>query len=48
MTGKAFLLKIVAENAPDFSLIEEVKPPDVYREAQGKGSKTLIFKKLKK
>ncbi len=48
MTGKAFLLKAMQENAPDFTLIDEVKPPDVYKETQGKGTKILIFIKLEK
>jgi len=48
LTGKAFLLKTMQENASDFKLVDEVKPPDVYKETQGKGTKILIFKAIAK
>ena len=43
LTGKEFLLKTMQDLAPDFRLIDEIKPPDVYKETQGKGTKILIF-----
>ncbi|MEH6455291.1 MAG: class I SAM-dependent methyltransferase [Cocleimonas sp.] len=45
LTGKEFLLNTMQDNASDFSLIEEVKPPSVYKDMQGKGTKILIFKR---
>jgi len=44
LTGREFLLKAMFENAPQFNLTDEIKPPDVYKETQGKGTKILIFK----
>lgn len=44
LTGREFLVKAMTENAPQFNLIDEIKPPDVYKETQGKGTKVLIFK----
>ncbi len=46
LTGKEFLLEAMQENAPDFILIDEIKPPAVYKETQNKGTKILIFKAL--
>ena len=43
-TGKEFLLDAVRKNAPNINLIKEIKPPDVFKETQGKGSQVLIFK----
>ena len=48
LTGKEFLLEAMQENAPDFRLIDEIKPPAVYKETQGKGTKILIFKQVEK
>ena len=45
LTGKAFLLKAISENAPEFRLIKELMPPEVYKETQGKGTKILVFKR---
>ena len=45
-TGKEFLLEMMQENAPDFILINEIRPPAIYKETQGKGTKILIFKKV--
>lgn len=44
LTGKDFLLKTMQGNAPNFRLVDEIKPPDVYKETQNKGTKILIFK----
>ncbi|MGK0270321.1 MAG: 23S rRNA (cytosine1962-C5)-methyltransferase [Cocleimonas sp.] len=44
ITGKEFLLQAMQENAPDFHLIDEIKPPSVFKDIQGKGTKILIFK----
>jgi len=43
--GRDFLINHMAELAPSFSLIEEIKPPAVYVEAEGKGLKVLCFKR---
>lgn len=43
LTGKEFLLKAVQEYAPNLTLIEEIKPPKVYKETQDKGTKILVF-----
>ncbi|RLA24829.1 MAG: methyltransferase [Gammaproteobacteria bacterium] len=40
-----FLLEHMAELAPTYRYIEEIKPPEVYVEAEGKGLKVLCFKK---
>jgi 23S rRNA (cytosine1962-C5)-methyltransferase len=40
-----FLLKHMAELAPTYRYIEEIKPPEVYVEAEDKGLKVLCFKK---
>jgi 23S rRNA (cytosine1962-C5)-methyltransferase len=39
-----FLLDNMSELAPSYQFIEEIKPPEVYIDAQGKGLKVLIFK----
>ena len=46
LTGKVFLVNIMKENAPDFSLIDEIRPPKVYKETQDKGTKILIFRQI--
>jgi len=43
--GRDFLLDLMAELAPSYQLIDEIKPPDVYREAEAKGLKVLCFKR---
>jgi len=40
-----FLLEHMAELAPTYHYIEEIKPPEVYVEAEDKGLKVLCFKK---
>jgi len=40
-----FLLEHMAELAPTYRYIEEIKPPEVYVEAEDKGLKVLCFKK---
>jgi 23S rRNA (cytosine1962-C5)-methyltransferase len=40
-----FLLSHMAELAPTYQYIEEIKPPAVYAEAEDKGLKVLCFKK---
>lgn len=42
---RQFLIKLMTELAPRYTLIEDIKPPEVYVEAEGKGLKTLCFKK---
>lgn len=42
--SRNYLLKLVAELAPKYTYTEEIKPPEVYREAQAKGLKILCFK----
>jgi len=44
--GREYLLKHMQELAPDYALIEEVKAPDVYVEAEDKGLNILCFTKL--
>ncbi len=39
-----FLLEHMAELAPTYRYIEEIKPPEVYVEAEDKGLKVLCFK----
>jgi len=46
LTGKEFLLNIMEENTTSFELSEEIKPPNVYKETQGKGCKVLVFKSI--
>lgn len=43
LTGREFLLKVMLENAPEFKLVKEIKPPAVYVDTQEKGAKILIF-----
>ncbi len=38
-----FLIECIAENAPNYTLLEQIKPPKVYAEAQGKGLKVACF-----
>jgi len=42
--GSDFLIKHMTELAPEYQLIEEIQPPEVYVEAEGKGLKVLCFK----
>jgi 23S rRNA (cytosine1962-C5)-methyltransferase len=44
--GRDFLLDAVARNAPQYRHVTDIKPPDVFVEAQGKGLKTLHFRAL--
>ncbi|MDF1583289.1 MAG: class I SAM-dependent methyltransferase [Methyloprofundus sp.] len=41
---REFLLEHMAELAPSYRYIEEIKPPEVYVEAEDKGLKVLCFK----
>lgn len=41
--GVDFLIDNMHECAPDYVLKKTIKPPNVYREAQEKGLKTLVF-----
>ncbi len=43
LTGREFLLTCVEKYAPELALIDEIKPPNVFKESQGKGSNVLIF-----
>ena len=42
--NRQFLIKHMAELAPQYTLIDEIKPPEVYVEAEDKGLKILCFK----
>jgi len=42
--GRDFLINNMAELAPKYDFIEEIKPPEVYLDAENKGLKTLVFK----
>ncbi len=42
--GRGFLLEHMQELAPSYQLIAEIKPPEVYAEAEGKGLTILCFK----
>lgn len=42
--SREFLIDHMAELAPHYTLLEEIKPPDVFVEAEGKGLKILCFK----
>ncbi|MBT4147110.1 MAG: methyltransferase domain-containing protein [Gammaproteobacteria bacterium] len=42
--GREYLLEHMAELAPQYNLIHEIKPPEVYLEAEAKGLKILCFK----
>ncbi|GAA0409694.1 class I SAM-dependent methyltransferase [Cocleimonas flava] len=44
-SSKEFLLSKMKEFAPNYQLIEEIKPPMVYKETQGRGVKILIYKR---
>ena len=44
--GRDFLIKHMAELAPHYTLMEEIKPPKVYVEAEDKGLKILCFKNI--
>jgi len=41
---RQFLIEHMAELAPQYTLIEDIKPPEVYVEAEEKGLKVLCFK----
>ena len=41
---RQFLIQHMAELAPQYTLVDEIKPPEVYVEAEGKGLKVLCFK----
>jgi len=42
--NRQFLIKHMAELAPQYTLIDEIQPPEVYVEAEDKGLKVLCFK----
>ncbi|MFW5443613.1 MAG: class I SAM-dependent methyltransferase [Methylococcaceae bacterium] len=44
--GRDFLINHIAELAPQYRYIEEIMPPQVYVEAEGKGLKILVFKHI--
>ena len=44
--GRDFLINHMATHAPRYTLIEEINPPEIYREAEGKGLKILCFTDL--
>ena len=41
---RQFLIEHMAELAPEYTLVDELKPPKVYAEAEDKGLKVLCFK----
>lgn len=44
LTGREFLINMVKKHAPHVTLINEIKPPNVFKESQGKGTKVLVFR----
>ena len=42
--GRHFLIEYMAELAPHYVLVDEIKPPEVFVEAEEKGLKILCFK----
>jgi len=44
--GREFLIEHMAELAPEYQLIEEIQPPEVYVEAEAKGLTVLCFKSV--
>ena len=44
--GRDFLIQHMALIAPHYTLVEEIKPPEVFVEAEGKGLKVLCFKNI--
>jgi len=44
--GRDFLIEHMQELAPSYQLVDEIKPPEVYVEAEGKGLTVLCFKEL--
>ncbi len=45
--GREFLIEHMQELAPNYQLVEEIKPPKVFVEVEGKGLNVLCFKELK-
>ncbi len=45
-SSKDFLLNKMEEITPNYQLIEEIKPPMVYQETQGRGVKILIYNRI--
>lgn len=43
---RSFLIEHMAQLAPNYKLVDEINPPEVYLEAEGKGLKVLYFKVL--
>ncbi len=43
--GREFLVQHMQELAPSYQLIEQIKAPDIYKEAEGKGLTVLCFKR---
>ncbi len=39
-----YLIRHMTELAPDYQFIQQIRPPEVYKEAEGKGLKVLLFK----
>ena len=46
--GRDYLIDYMAQLAPNYQLVNEIKPPEIYVEAQGKGLKILCFKRSDK
>lgn len=44
--GRDFLIQHMALIAPHYILVEEINPPEVYVETEGKGLKVLCFKDM--
>lgn len=45
--GRDFIFKNMSEHAPQYTYINEIKPPKVYSDAKNKGLKVLIFNQIK-
>jgi len=44
--SRDYLIEHMAGIAPQYKLVQDIKPPEVYREAEGKGLKILCFKAM--
>ncbi len=44
--SREYLLRHMTKLAPRYTLIQDIKPPEVYLEAEGKGLKVLCFKDM--
>lgn len=45
ISSRVILLQQMKINAAEFEVVDEIKPPQVFYDAQDKGMKTLIFRR---